>query len=372
VKAAEAELHNAFASLSQRDQRTAMRILHDIESGDLHLNKDKTIYDYILDYQRRECDQQVFTLAEATGLNLNKLKELISKDTNEQNINEQGRFEELIRTLDKVKAVDFLKRVTGHEVPKRFVVTNMSSILRRFILDPADRARIIYAYQDADALLDVNIPDELPEPEVQHETQEQVQLRDDNKLSLEETKENIRNLVKKDLRKIANMPLTRDVVDSFFNILTIQTIASVDGVGLDIYKAMDELFGRKRVNIIDKHVHSGNLSVKFEVFLKKIYYMLHSEDVPPQNEGERVTLANCIFAFPCLRNLRYSTKETEIKMSEYLGIIRNNRNTNDGNGAHASYLLSEDQLDSNIKAFTTLYLYVVGLNLNELKAMYDI
>ena len=372
VKAAEAELHNAFASLSQRDQRTAMRILHDIESGDLHLNKDKTIYDYILDYQRRECDQQVFTLAEATGLNLNKLKELISKDTNEQNINEQGRFEELIRTLDKVKAVDFLKRVTGHEVPKRFVVTNMSSILRRFILDPADRARIIYAYQDADALLDVNIPDELPEPEVQHETQEQVQLRDDNKLSLEETKENIRNLVKKDLRKIANMPLTRDVVDSFFNILTIQTIASVDGVGLDIYKAMDELFGRKRVNIIDKHVHSGNLSVKFEVFLKKIYYMLHSEDVPPQNEGERVTLANCIFAFPCLRNLRYSTKETEIKLSEYLGIIRNNRNTNDGNGAHASYLLSEDQLDSNIKAFTTLYLYVVGLNLNDLKTKYDI
>lgn len=373
VKAAEAELHNAFASLSQRDQRTAMRILHDIESGDLRLNKDKTIYDYILDYQKRECDQQVYTLAEATGLNINKLKELIGKDTNEQNINEQGRFEELIRTLDKVKAVDFLKKVTGQDVPKRFVVTNISSIVRRFILDPSDRAKIIYAYQDADALLDVNIPDEIPEPEVTQETPEQVQQRiEDNKLTLEETKENIRSLVKKDLRRIANMPLTTEVVESFFKILTTPTISSVDGVGLDIYKAMDELFGRKKVSIIDKHVHSGNLSVKFEVFLKKIYYMIYEEEIKPQREGERVTLANCIFAFPCLRNLRHSEKETEQKLSEYLGIIRNNRNTSEGNGAHASYLLTEEQLDSNIKAFTTLYLYVVGLSLNKLRGKYDL
>ena len=82
VKAAEAELHNAFASLNQRDQRTAQRILHDIESGDLRLSPGKTIYDYILDYQKRECDQQVYTLSEATGMNITKLKELISKDTN--------------------------------------------------------------------------------------------------------------------------------------------------------------------------------------------------------------------------------------------------------------------------------------------------
>ncbi len=58
VKAAQAELHNAFASLNQRDQRTAQRILHDIESGDLRLSPGKTIYDYIIDYQKRECDHR--------------------------------------------------------------------------------------------------------------------------------------------------------------------------------------------------------------------------------------------------------------------------------------------------------------------------
>ena len=43
-----------------------------------------------------------------------------------------------------------------------------------------------------------------------------------------------------------------------------------------------------------------------------------------------------------------------------------------GNGAHASYLLAEAQLDAHIKAFTTLYLYVTGMCFNELKDKYDI
>ena len=373
VKTAQRELHNAFASLSQRDQRTAQRILHDIESGDLHLVKDKTIYDYILDYQKRECDQQVYTLAEVAGLNINRLKDLVTNDTTAENVNEHGRFDELIRTLDKAKAVDFLKKVTGQDVPKRFVITNMSSIVRRFILDPTDRARIIYAYQNAAFILDENIPDELPEEEQQQEAPEDEQQRtEDNKCTDDEMKANLREVVKRDLRKVPNMPLTRNVVDGFFKILTIHTIPSVDGVGLDLYKAIDELFGRKKVNIIDKHVNSGNLSVKFEVFLKKIYYMIHGEEMRPSGDSNKVTLSTCIFAFDCLKRLRYSPRETEQKLSGYLNLIRNNRNTSEGNGAHASYLLTEAQLDENIKAFATLYLYVTGMCYDELKAKYDI
>ena len=42
------------------------------------------------------------------------------------------------------------------------------------------------------------------------------------------------------------------------------------------------------------------------------------------------------------------------------------------NGAHSSYLLTEPQLDSNIKAFVTLYLYVTGMCLEELKQKYKV
>ena len=96
------------------------------------------------------------------------------------------------------------------------------------------------------------------------------------------------------------------------------------------------------MNFIDKHVHSGNLSVKFEVYLKKLYFMIHGEEIKPAEEGKKVTLANCIFAFPCLRKLRRSTKEAEKKLSEYLDIIRTNRNTDEGNGA-APFQSGEDE-----------------------------
>ena len=123
--------------------------------------------------------------------------------------------------------------MTGQDVPKRFVITNMSSIVRRFILDPTDRAKIIYAYQNATFILDENIPDELPEEEQQQEAPEDEQQRtEDNKCTYDEMKANLREVVKRDLRKVPNMPLTWNVVDAFFKILTIHTIPSVDGVGL--------------------------------------------------------------------------------------------------------------------------------------------
>ena len=373
VKAAQAELHNAFASLDQRDQRTAQRILHDIESGDLAVSPGKTIYDYIYDYQKRECDLQVFTLSEITGLDLDKLRDIVNKDTNEQNINEQGRYQELIATLDKAKAAEFLRRMKGQEVRPQFVITNTSAIIRRFILEPLERAKIIFAYQNEWYFYDTDTQQELPEVTEPEETAEERQKRDDsNQLTLQETKNNLRLCVKNDLRIIDNMPLTADAIDALYKILLIEALPSVDGVGIEIHKAIDELFGRRNVNVRDKHVDSGILSVKFEVFLKKLYFMLHDEEVQPQFAGEHVTLANCIFAFPCLRKLRNSIKPAEQQLSIYLDVIRTNRNSNEGNGAHASCIMTEKQLDYNIKAFATLYVYVVGMCLEELKEKYDL
>jgi type I restriction enzyme R subunit len=297
-------------------------------------------------------------------MNLSKLKELISKDTNEQNINEQGRFDELIRTLDKIKAVEFLKKVTGQEIKNRYIITGTSSIVRRFILDPSDRTKIIYAYQNDGLFLDVNIPDELPETET-----EKSQQQEDNKLPLEEIKSNLIKLTKDDLSTIFSDEAMDNIVNMLFNIINKETLPSVDGVGLDLYKAIDELLGRKKVSIVDKHVNSGNLSVKFEVFLKKVYYILNNKEIEPSEEGKEVTLPTCIFAFPCLRSLKYGKLELEQKLYNYQILLRKTRNTSDGNGAHASCLLAEEQLDKNIKSFMTLYLYVIGMNIERLKVV---
>lgn len=370
VKEALKELHSAFASLNQRDQRTATTILHDIQSGDLRLSADKTIYDYINDYQKRECDQQVYTLAEATGLNIEKLKALVAGHVTEQNIDEQGRFSELMDTLDKDRGVVFLKKVIGKEVKKMFVLANISSIIRRFILDPSDRAKIIFAYQNADAILDENIPEEVPD-ETQEEQPQQEQSQQTGNLPEEQKLTNIRNVFMADVRGLFGMAPSQDTVEGFFKVLDIPSIQILDGVGLDLKKAFDELYGKSKVSFIDKHVCSGILLTKFEPFLKKIYYLLHDAEVPASSENGKVTLANVLHETPCLWDLRYQNGDKYRTLSTYLSLVRNARNSEEGNGAHFSPYISEEELDKNIKAVVTLYMYVTGIYLRDLKYKFD-
>lgn len=371
VQEIQRELHNAFASLDQRDQRTAKRILHDIESGDLRLSPGKTIYDYIHDYQKRECDQQVYTLAEATGLNITMLKELISNDTTAENINEHGRFVALIKTLDKEKSVDFMKKVTGQDVPKRFVITNMSSIIRRFILDPSDRAKIIFAYQNADSFLDENIPEELPDEEEQQEATP-AQSQEDNKLSDDEKRLNVKNLVMKHIRGMQGMPPSKDVVNSFFKIVNIKTVNHLDGIAIDLFDAFDELFARKKVSFVKKHVSLKNLVVTFEVYLKKLHYLLKGQELQPRAHEEYATLITAINSFDSLKYLRSIPGEKYRYIQSCLESMKSWRNTKDGPGGHFSTFDSEAELDKKIETCVTLYMYITGMCYDELKSKYDI
>ena len=367
VKKTLQDLHTVFAQLSQRDQRTALTIIHDIQSGDLHLKPGKTIYDYINDYQKRECDQYIYTLSESTGLDAQKLKVLIENNVNEQTINEHGLFDELMDTFDTARAAEFSKKITGKDIDRIALMATVSDIVRRFIINPIDRAKIIFALQNENAFLDVNIPEDLPEEKPKEELK-----AEDNKLSDEEKRENVRQLVMADLRGINNMPASKDVVDAFFKIITISSLPHLDGIAIDFYKVFDELFARKKVNWIDKHTDSGTLLVRFEVYLKKLYYLLKGEEVPGNDGDDKATLGNAVKKFPCLHYLgQYAGRKYPI-LKNYLNLIFSHRNTQSGNGAHFSYFSSEEEVDRNIKALVTMYMYVTGMCLDELRDKYDI
>lgn len=368
LKQAQAELHQAFSSLSQRNQRTALTILRDIQSGDLRLVPGMTIYDYINEYQKRECDSQIFTLSEATGLNIEKLGRIIGSDVNEQNIDEHGRFTDLMDGLNGDLGVDFVKKVIGTEVRRMFVKSNVSSIVRRFILDPSDRDKIIYALQNEGVFLDQNVPDELPEPE--ENAQSEPSPVEPETLSDEEKHRAVQLLVMKDLRRISGMPPSKEVVEGFFKIINIPSLNYLDGVAIDMFDTFNELFGRRTVNFVKKHVCSGTLLIKFEVFLKKIYYLLNGTEVPPKPGETKVTLVNAIYALPFLRDLRYRTDEKSRVLSSYLELIKTCRNTQEGNGAHYSTFATEEEMDKQIKAAVTMYMYVTGMSLKDLRHRY--
>ena len=378
VKQTMQELTKTFATLSQHDQRTALIILHDIQTGDLRLHQNKTIFDYINDYQKRECDSLVLTLSEVTGLDRERLNTIISSDINEYNIDDQGRFDELMNTLDREKAVEFLRRVLGREVKSKYVMANMSDIARRFILNADDRKKIIFAYQNENAILDQNIPEELPDAQDGTQTgdtssgETSATTQESNILSDKEKRDAVRLLVEENLCGVDDMPQSADVVEAFFKIINIPTLPHLDGIAIDMFDAFDELFARKKVNFIKKHVCSGNLLIKFEVYLKKLFYLLNGSEVPAKPGEDKVTLGNAIYQFPCLRGLRYRSDEKHRRLSGYLDLIRQCRNTQDGNGAHFSLFANEDELDKNIKALVTMYMYVTGQCLDELKGKYDV
>lgn len=128
-------LHASFATLSQDEQRCANLIIHDIQSGDLVVHEGETLRDLITRYQAQKKSTQVSRCAAAIGVNPQKLSELVNASVTELSINEFGRFDALMDTLDRSRAKEFFERVEGGPVPTFKVVMKADAFLRRFIVE---------------------------------------------------------------------------------------------------------------------------------------------------------------------------------------------------------------------------------------------
>ena len=355
TKEAFKELHKTFASLLQKDQRTAMIILHDLQSGDLHLSPGKTIYDYIAEYQFRELHKQVMILAEATGLNASQLEHIMSRNVTEQNLNEFSQFDNLKLTLNMTKTREFIAKVEGTEVPARMVIPKADKLLREFILDSGCRERILKAY--------LNMEENYQSEEEQVPQDEDVITDEVQHVDVAVIKDNIRSILKTTLTAV--LPQMRpidEIIDSVFYVTDTPSIDSLDNVGIFIQRAFTNLYG-KRVTIVDKFVAFNLLVTKFEAYLKKLYYLMKGHEVPAQNPGGDVTWKNVIYAHKCLWNLKYSTDEGKQQLYQYLMLIKGWRNSE----SHISPTASEQEVDTAISIILTMYFYATGSSITDLE-----
>ncbi len=134
VEKALSELHQSFASLSQEDQKYANIFLHDVQSGEIDVQEDKTLRDYINEYKYNAKNDQTHKFAEVFGLDENKLRDMMELNLNELNINEFGRLDDLKKSVDKQKARAYFESVEGAKVLPYKVNIRMDSLLRKFIL----------------------------------------------------------------------------------------------------------------------------------------------------------------------------------------------------------------------------------------------
>lgn len=128
------ELHKTFASLSQEEQKFANIFLRDVERGDAKIEEGKTLQDYIAEYQVNAKNDQIHRFAVALGVDEEKLRAIMALPVTESNINEYGRFNALVETVDKAVAKMYFETIEGQPVPPFKLSMKINAILRKFIL----------------------------------------------------------------------------------------------------------------------------------------------------------------------------------------------------------------------------------------------
>ena len=134
VDAALNELHRSFASLSQDEQKFANIVLKDIQNGDLIVRDDRSVRDYIVEYQARAKNDQIHRLAAILGLHEQKLRDIMDKHVTENDIDAFGQYNDLVQSVDIDTAKAYFDKKEGEDIPKRKVRSKLDSLLRKYIL----------------------------------------------------------------------------------------------------------------------------------------------------------------------------------------------------------------------------------------------
>lgn len=358
------ELHKTFASLSQKEQRTAILILHDIQRGDLRPEAGKTIQDYINEYQLKELYKQIIILSEATGVNISMLQQIITSGPTEENLDDYNRFSELRLTLDPQKTRAFITKVEGVEPKARMVNAKGAKLLKDFILDAEMREKMLTAYLNDDVTLNTA---EVEQPDVEEMFAGLQNEGNEQKEQTEDIDEKIRNgiadIISETLTGVKqNMRPIDEIVDYIFYVIKAESISSLDSVGLYLNRAFTNLYKESPI-IVDKFVAFNLLVTKYEAYLKKLYYLMKGEEVKPQNEGEEVTWANVIHDVSPLWQLKYSHDEAKQKLYQWLLMVKKWRNSE----SHISPTSSEAEVNEAIRIIITMYSYATGSCITELE-----
>lgn len=128
------DLHKAFAFLSARQQKFAKIFINDILRGEIAVEAGKSFMDYIAEYEVRDKNDRVNSLASNLGLDAELLRKMVDLNLNEYTLNEYGRFDQLKDTVDKEKAKQYLEKKLERELMMIEVNMEVDRLLRNFII----------------------------------------------------------------------------------------------------------------------------------------------------------------------------------------------------------------------------------------------
>lgn len=162
-----------------------------------------------------------------------------------------------------------------------------------------------------------------------------------------------------------NMPPANKTTDYFIKVINARTIPSIDGINDILLDSFNRLYCIEGMKLVDKRRHFNTIVTKFEAFLKKLYYLIHKEEMKKGREETNMpTFVDCIFAFSSLKGLKYNTDEHYKKLYSYLELVKQWRNKE----SHTAPDATAKELNSAIHVVSTMYFYVVSQSITELEA----
>lgn len=164
----------------------------------------------------------------------------------------------------------------------------------------------------------------------------------------------------------AFLPDLDAVAACFIRVLNVQSTSSIDGANELLLDSFNRLYCLEGMKLVDKRRHFNTIVTKYEVFLKKVYYLLNGEEmVNRRDENSMPTFINCILSLGCLRGLRNNPDGRYHKFYDYLELVKQWRNSE----SHTAPDASMKELDSAIHVVSTMYLWVIAQNMKALNAV---
>ena len=157
-----------------------------------------------------------------------------------------------------------------------------------------------------------------------------------------------------------------EVSESLLYVLRTPSTALYDGADDILRDGLNHVFCNPNLTAIDRRTIFNQLLTKYENFLKKLYYLIHQTDVPtnPHAPEDTVpTLSNAIFAFDCLRELKYDTDPAYQTFYGYLSNLKDWRNLE----SHAAPAATEQELIAGTKVVVAMYLFVTAWSIGDLE-----
>ena len=159
-----------------------------------------------------------------------------------------------------------------------------------------------------------------------------------------------------------------EFVDVMFDVLNQTSIPSLDGIDLYVKNDLNDIYANPNVRMVDKVRGFNSLVTKYEVYLKKLYYLINNEEMS-NDDGRPVTLGNAVHYMHPLRTLRNAfnhdnfSSDEQRKYAQYLNMVTTWRNDQ----AHTAPTTSEQEINAALNIVVAMYLYATGVSITDLE-----